>query len=539
MNVADGLIHDYEVQEDSEDCGRCIRCQHARNVHNTRGKGTGLTPALSPEACGRSDALRVSVERQLGRASHFEPGSRRDADGMTYETDGCSWHPCGVSTTARDEEDATWDQVCCLHTRLDKGGAAFGGSKPPGRRGESHPYLFGLVSGRLCSPCSVRVKFTREALRVLSAGERLKDPHALRGMGWCWPSLDVTHSLHPTPPLVVSRNGAPIGQGQSAGPSEGVCAVCAQDDGIGGCGGGDGTDDGSILFCQGKLGGLGSSCRLSYHRDCLVRVGWLGGQGDEAGLASCPFCGGQGALNEEEKQRMGKGYSVRAQLRAKRQRAVGFVATGEAAATAATAEVEVEVAAEVEVEVEVETKQGREQGVEAEEESEQGVEAEEDSDDEVVEVGPSAAPLPTARVQKRKRDPPRDSGIAEAPAPKRMDPGIAEAPAPKRVDPGIAEAPAPKRVDPGIAEAPAPKRVRWASGAELTEIHEVQTEYGPRADWGKREHRAYLHGQRQAKLRREHQEAQAAIALDMRKHNHFHAAVVELGDEDDDVEDDE
>eukprot|EP00966_Prymnesium_polylepis_P180475 4179621-Prymnesium_polylepis.1 len=50
----------------------------------------------------------------------------------------------------------------------------------------AHPYLYGTIDARVCNPCVQRIRYTREAQRIISRGGKLKEG-APFGWGPNWP----------------------------------------------------------------------------------------------------------------------------------------------------------------------------------------------------------------------------------------------------------------------------------------------------------------------------------------------------------------
>lgn len=190
-------------------------------------------------------------------------------------------------------------ESCFLHTLPDEHSSSgmFGGNAaaPMTRHArQEHPYLFGTVAAPLCSACFLRVQLTREAIRTICAGCTLQREWGFN-CGWSYPLLALTHGLdYGAKALRVVRSGEATVHSSDALLGEDICAVCAQV-----------TSAGEVATCCGQLDG--DVCRLSYHHECLRRIGKTLAPGVRE-LRECPFCSGCSRLSAPDRDRMRNGY---------------------------------------------------------------------------------------------------------------------------------------------------------------------------------------------------------------------------------------
>ena len=222
---------------------------------------------------------------------------------------------------------------CCMHgvTCERSPGGRFCSTNSTARGLNAHPYLFGTIAGRVCSPCRQRVQYTRESLRVLSLGNGLKAHSKLVQQGWAreHPALDATHGLGPKPLVLTAEGFLPGEEGH-----EEVCAVCVLP-----IVNTDRSTDLEAAFCGGKLDGR--QCPLAYHIECLRCVGRDVPEAAAAAsanvvLRSCPYCEGCVGLAPDERSRMLEGYSLHTLFVDKAQRQARGASSAKAAMGAAT-----------------------------------------------------------------------------------------------------------------------------------------------------------------------------------------------------------
>ena len=228
---------------------------------------------------------------------------RRDTKPSTI-TEAESAAVIAAAATSRAERSAaaaaTASERCFLHTlRCEHSSSCtFGGdvAAPPQTKHAQnpHPYLFGTVAQKLCGACEHRVRVTREAVRTVASGAALQHEWGTN-VGWTYPQLEVTHGED------GSGDGSPaalrvVRADDHTPEPEQICAICAQLATAG--------DDG-VASCVGQLGG--GICRLTYHHECLRRVGAAPAAGARQ-LQSCPFCSGCAELSASDRERMRGGY---------------------------------------------------------------------------------------------------------------------------------------------------------------------------------------------------------------------------------------
>jgi hypothetical protein len=195
------------------------------------------------------------------------------------------------TASAPPKRDAVDHDGCCLHTvHCTLSSSLFGGNGPvPHRHLEQHPYLFGTVTGRLCGTCANRVRFTREATRVLNLGGTFRNSIGEHATASALPAnasaVKVVDQLRSSQPWIMSNSAA------AADKSEEVCGVCMQVL----------EDDTQTTRCAGEL--EDGPCSLAYHLECLNRVG---GAKFASSTASngCPYCQNSTCLTYEERKRM-------------------------------------------------------------------------------------------------------------------------------------------------------------------------------------------------------------------------------------------
>jgi hypothetical protein len=178
--------------------------------------------------------------------------------------------------------DAMPSGACFLHglkcRHIDPNGVRiaeetppFGGGEDSRSRGsELHPYLGNILELKLCTPCTQRVRFTREALREQGPPVKRHDKIA----EWNFASLAGTH----TEDAFVTDTDDPR--------TETVCVVCSQE----------------TVFCEDMSVSEMRSCThcpLSWHVRC-AELAHFDGQQD----GPCIYCVGKESLSDVDRGRM-------------------------------------------------------------------------------------------------------------------------------------------------------------------------------------------------------------------------------------------
>ena len=157
---------------------------------------------------------------------------------------------------------------------------------------ELHPYLFDTVSEKLCSFCAHRVRFTREACRVISRGGSIKSAEDIGA--WIFPSMWETHKSACRTPSVRVASGETT--------RESICAVCSQEE--------DRTQDSD---CESRCTSC-ETCGLLYHNNCLQRIF----RTKSEPYPSCPVCQGLSRSPQVRQRLFDTGYtSVQNELQIK------------------------------------------------------------------------------------------------------------------------------------------------------------------------------------------------------------------------------